>query len=333
MAAPVPLTEIWRGDRVESLHLGHVVINTPSGDILQDWGDARTVIYPRSAAKMIQALPLVESGAADAAGLNSEHLALACASHNGARLHTDRVEAWLGALGLVDEDLRCGAHIPKDEDAARVITCSGAIPRQVHNNCSGKHAGFLTLAQHLHAGPDYTDIGHPVQRAVREAWEDVTGEPVQGWAVDGCSAPNFATSLTGLSRAMAFFAAAREDAPTARERAAARLRTAMAKHPELVAGEGRACTRLMRTMRGTVAIKTGAEGVYVAILPEKKLGVALKIADGATRASEATITAILVRLGVLARDSEVAHGYLDAPIVNWRGITTGYVRAAPGLVD
>jgi L-asparaginase II len=333
MAAPVPLTEIWRGDRVESLHLGHVVISTPTGEIVQEWGDARSVIYPRSASKMIQALPLVESGAADAAGLTTEQLALACASHNGAHIHTDRVDAWLADLGLGEDDLRCGAHMPKDEAAAKEITCSGGAPRQVHNNCSGKHAGFLTLARHLHAGPEYIDIDHPVQQAVQAAWEDVTGEPVQGWSPDGCSAPNFATSLQGMARAMAYYAAAREDGASLRERSAARLRMAMAKHPELVAGEGRACTRLMRAMHGTVTIKTGAEAVYVAMLPEQKLGVALKIVDGATRASEATIAAILVRLGVLERDSEVTRTYLDAPIVNWRGITTGYIRPARGLLD
>lgn len=333
MAGPVPLTEIWRGDRIESLHMGHVVINTPSGDILQDWGDARTVIYPRSASKMIQALPLVESGAADAMGLGTEQLALACASHNGAHIHTDRVEAWLSELGLADDDLRCGAHMPKDEEAAKELTCAGDHPRQVHNNCSGKHAGFLTLAKHLGAGPEYIEIDHPVQQAVREAWEDVTGEPVAGWSPDGCSAPNFASSMSGLSKAMAFFAAAREDGATVRERAAARLRMAMAKHPDLVAGEGRACTRLMRAMKGSVTIKTGAEAVYVAMIPQKKLGVVLKITDGATRASEATIAAILVRLGVLERDDAVVGSYLNAPIVNWRGITTGYIRPAPGLLD
>lgn len=333
MAAPVPLTEIWRGDRIESLHLGHVVISAPSGEILQDWGDARAVIYPRSAAKMIQALPLVESGAADSAGLSSEQLALACASHNGAHIHTDRVDAWLTDLGCSDDDLRCGVHMPQDAAAAKEITCSDGAPRQVHNNCSGKHAGFLTLTKHLGAGPDYNDIDHPVQQAIRAAWEDVTGEPVHGWSPDGCSAPNFASSLQGFARAMAYFAAAREDSATPRERAAARLRAAMVKHPELVAGEGRACTRLMRAMKGNVAIKTGAEGVYVAILPQQKLGVALKIADGATRASEAAITAILVRLGVLERDSEVTRSFMHAPIVNWRGITTGHIHPAPGIID
>ncbi|GKY86268.1 asparaginase [Sinisalibacter aestuarii] len=333
MSNPVPLTEIWRGDRVESLHLGHAVICAPSGEILRAWGDPDAVIYPRSSAKMIQALPLVESGAAEAAGLTSEHLALACASHDGAHIHTDRVDAWLTGLGLDDDDLRCGPQMPDDPAAMKELLCADAEPRQVHNNCSGKHAGFLTLTKHLGAGPDYVGIDHPVQQAVKAAWEDVTGEPVQGWSPDGCSAPNFAGSLKGLARAMAYFAAAREDGDSPRERAAARLRAAMAKHPELVAGEGRACTRLMRAMNGAVVVKTGAEAVYVAIVPERKLGVALKIADGATRASEATVTALLIRLGVLERGGEAAASYLDAPILNRRGITTGHIRAAPGLLD
>ena len=331
MGEPVALVEIWRGDRIESLHLGHVAVWGPEG-LMESWGDPKAVVYPRSAAKMIQALPLVESGAADAFGLGTEQLALACASHSGAHMHTDRVDAWLAILGLGDDDLRCGAQPPRDPVASKEIICADGKPRQVHNNCSGKHTGFLTLAKHISAGPDYIDIDHPVQIAVREAWEDVTGEPVHGWSPDGCSAPNFATSLTGLARAMAFFAAARPDAETARGRAAARLRMAMAKHPELVAGEGRACTGLMRAMKGTVAIKTGAEAVYVAIVPAKRIGIALKIADGATRASEAAIAALLVRHGVLDRDHPETRKRLDAPIVNWRGITTGYIRPAPGFI-
>ena len=333
MAEPVKLTEIWRGDRIESLHLGHAVICRPGGEIVEAWGDPEVVIYPRSAAKMIQALPLVESGAADAAGLSTERLALACASHQGGHIHTDRVETWLGELGLDDTDLRCGQQMPSDKDASKELICSGSAPRQVHNNCSGKHTGFLTLARHLGAGPEYLEIDHPVQVAVREAWEDVTGEPVHGWAVDGCSAPNFATSLHGLARAMAFFAEARADSDSPRARAAARLRSAMAAHPDLVAGEGHACTGLMRAMTGAVAVKTGAEAVYVAMVPARKTGIALKIIDGATRASEAAITALLVRHGLLDRDHPETRKRLDPPIVNWRGITTGQVRPAPGLLD
>jgi len=131
---------------------------------------------------MIQALPLVESGAADAAGLGSEHLALACASHGGGRIHTERVAAWLSGLRLDDGDLRCGAHLPGDSAERKRLICSNQSPCQVHNNCSGKHAGFLTLNRHMNAGPDYVEIGHPVQRAVRRAFEEVTGETAAGWA-------------------------------------------------------------------------------------------------------------------------------------------------------
>jgi L-asparaginase II len=327
MQGAVPLVEVWRGDMVESLHLGHAVICDARGDIVAAWGDPQQVIYPRSACKMIQALPLVEAGAA--AGLGDEHLALACASHNGAAIHTGRVARWLSDLGLGETDLRCGPQLPEDPTARESLICGHAAPGQVHNNCSGKHAGFLTLGRHLGAGPEYVEPDHPVQRAVRSAFEEVTGEESPRFAIDGCSAPNFATSVHGLARAMARFAAAEGDG--ARETAMRRLRGAMMRHPDLVAGEGRACTVMMRGLAARAAVKTGAEGVFVAILPELRLGIALKIADGATRASECAITALLVRLGLLHRDDPVAKLYLDAPQRNRRGIVTGTIRAAPGV--
>ncbi len=316
--AAVPLAEVERGGRLESLHLGHAVICGPDGGILEAWGDPDAVIFPRSSCKMIQALPLVESGAADAAGLGSEQLALACASHQGAAIHTARVAAWLEGLGLGDDDFRCGPELPREEAARLACLCGGDPVRQIHNNCSGKHAGFLTLTRHLGAGPDYVDPAHPVQQAVRAAFEEVTGELSPGFGIDGCSAPNFATSVAGLARAMAAFAAARSD--STRGEAMVRLREAMVRHPDLVAGEGRACTALMRAMSG-VAVKTGAEGVFVAILPAQGLGIALKVQDGATRAAEAAIAALLVRSGAL--DAAVAESWTAAPIVNRRGLVTG----------
>ncbi len=326
MQGAVPLVEIWRGDMVESLHLGHAVICDAGGGIVAAWGNPGQVIYPRSACKMIQALPLVESGAAEAAGLGSEHLALSCASHNGAAIHTDRVSRWLDGLSLGEAALRCGPQMPDDPVAREALTCGHVAPGQVHNNCSGKHAGFLTLGRHLGAGPEYVEPDHPVQRAARAAFEEVTGEPSPRYAIDGCSAPNFATSLHGLARGMARFASATE--ADSRGRAMVRLREAMMRHPELVAGEGRSCTLLMRAMGGRAAVKTGAEGVFVAIVPGAGLGVAVKIADGATRAAECAIAALLVRLGLIAAEDPAARRYLDAPILNRRGIVTGAVRAA-----
>ena len=280
---------------------------------------------------MLQALPLIESGAADARALTPQHLALACASHNGAAIHTDRVGAWLDDLGLADSDLRCGAHMPRDPVAHEALLCSQTAPCQVHNNCSGKHAGFLTLNQHLGAGPDYVDFTHPVQRACLEAFESVTGEVSPGHGIDGCSAPNFMCSLQGMARAMAFFAGAREGADK-RQSAAVRLWQAMVAHPDLVAGEGRACTELMRACTQPVALKTGAEAFYIAIIPGLKLGVALKITDGNERGSECAIAAILVRLGVLDADHPATRKFMNAPIRNWRGIETGMIKPAAALL-
>ena len=326
-----PMVELWRGGMLESAHAGHAVVCDAAGQIVQAWGNPETVIFPRSSCKMLQALPLIESGAADAAGLTPAQLALACASHDGAGLHVGMVGRWLDSLGLAETDLRCGAHDPFDlAERDRLIRASEA-PCQYHNNCSGKHAGFLTLTRHIKAGPEYTEIDHPLQRAIRAATEEVTDEPSPGYGIDGCSAPNFATSLHGLARAMASFAAA-SDGGNTRQRAMYRLTHAMADHPELVEGDGSACTELMRAMGGRVAIKYGAEAVFTAILPEHRLGIALKIVDGGKRAAETAMAALLVRLGVLDAAHPVTGKWLNAVQTNRRGIVTGILKPAEGFI-
>lgn len=327
--AAVPMVELWRGGMLESTHAGHAVI-WGKGGIQAAWGDPAAVIFPRSSCKMLQALPLLESGAADAAGLTEAQLALSCASHQGAKIHTDMVSNWLADLGLGEADLRCGAHMPNDPEAKKGLICSDTAPCQIHNNCSGKHSGFLTWTRHAKAGPEYVELDHPLQKAIKLAFEEVTGEDSPGHGIDGCSAPNFASSVAGLARAMAFFASANPDGDT-RNRAAARLTRAMAAYPELVAGEGRACTDLMRAMNGRVAVKTGAEAVFVAILPDQQTGIALKIVDGGTRGAEAAIVALLVKLGALPAAHPVVAQYLTGPQKNWRGIVTGEMRLAPGF--
>lgn len=326
----VPMVEIHRGPVVESWHAGHAVICDGSGQIVDAWGDPEAVVLPRSSSKMIQALPLVASGAARAAGLGADRLALACASHEGAPLHARLVEAWLAERGLSETDLICGPQPSRDKDLRFSMIREGRAPGRVLNTCSGKHTGFLTLAQHLKAGPDYVDPAHPVQVACREAFEEVTGESSPGFGIDGCSAPNFATTMGGMARAMAFYASAgaRGDAQS---RAAAELVAAMIAHPVLVAGEGRACTLLMRAAKEPVAIKTGAEGYFVAILPERGMGVAVKIADGATRAAECVIAALLVRLGVLEAGHPDVARFLNPPVRNWDGLVTGEIRPVAGL--
>jgi L-asparaginase II len=258
--------------------------------------------------------------------LSTAQLAFACASHGGMPIHVEMARDWVAALDLKETDLRCGAHYPFDHDSEFAMISAGDKPCQFHNNCSGKHSGFLTLGKHLKAGPEYIESDHPVQKAVLEQFERVTGETSPGFGIDGCSAPNFASTLHGMARAMAHFAASAEDS------AEARLHRAMRQHPEYVSGEGRTCTELMRAMNGKVAIKTGAEGFYTAILPDQKLGIALKIEDGTTRASECAMAAILVKLGVLEADHPAALRVMNAPVLNRREVTTGYIRPAPALI-
>lgn len=328
MATPIPMVELWRGGMLESTHLGHAVICGPGGQIVESWGDPAAVIFPRSSCKMLQALPMVESGAAS--GLTDAQLALSCASHQGAAIHIDMVSRWLSDLGMGERDLRCGAHDPADKAEKDRLTIAHEGPCQLHNNCSGKHAGFLHMNRHIGGDAEYVEIDHPLQRLIRQGFEEVTEEHSPGYGIDGCSAPNFATTVHGLARSMAAFANA-SDGGDARERAMHRLTRSMAAYPELVAGEGRACTELMRAMEGRVAIKTGAEAVFVAIVPEKKLGIALKITDGGTRASEAAIAALLVRLGVLDANHSATQKRLNTPQVNWRGIRTGELRLSAGF--
>jgi L-asparaginase II len=327
------LAEIWRGGILECVHRGAAVICRPGGEVAAAWGDPGRVILPRSSCKMVQALPLVESGAADAAGLTERHLALACASHSGAHVHTDLAARWLAGLGLGEADLRCGPQVPDDEAARHALWAEHREPGQIHNNCSGKHSGMLTLNRHLGGGAEYVDPEHAVQRAIRAATAETAREEVTRFAVDGCSAPNFAVTLTGLATAMAGFAAPDQAFSGARAAAAARLRDAMMAHPVLVAGEGRYCTRMMLVLGGRAALKTGAEGVLVAILPEAGLGIALKVDDGAGRGAQAAMTALLARAGVLDRAHPIHADYADAPLLNRRGIDCGRIRAAATLYE
>ena len=204
-AGAVALVEMVRGERVESVHRGHAVVCDGAGAVVEAWGEPSAVIYPRSACKMLQALPLLESGAGR--DLTDRQAALACASHQGAAVHTAMVADWLASMGMAEPDLRCGSHMPYAEDAAADLIRAGEAPCQLHNNCSGKHAGFLALSRRLGGGPDYVAVDHPVQVAVREAFEAVTGMESPGWGIDGCSAPNFATRLDALGGAMGRFAA------------------------------------------------------------------------------------------------------------------------------
>ncbi|MEM7719494.1 MAG: asparaginase [Pseudomonadota bacterium] len=329
MPDAVPLVETTRGPFLESRHFGHAVIARANGEVVAAWGDANKIVLPRSSHKMLQALPLVESGAA--ASLTSEQLALACASHSAEEIHITRVAAWLNDLGLQEHDLCCGPTPSLDQERRHQMIRDGQLYSRLHSDCSGKHAGFLTLSAYLSADNRYVEPDHPVQRAVRGAIEEMAEQDSPGFGIDGCSAPNYALSLVGMATAMAKFATFGQGG-SARDMACVALREAMMRHPELVSGTRRSCNDLMRAARGKAAVKSGAEGFYVAILPDVKLGIALKIEDGATRASEAAMAALLVRCGAIEAHAPGVKRYLNSPVQSFNQELVGTIRPAASLL-
>jgi L-asparaginase II len=327
------LVEVWRGPSVESRHRGAVAVADAEGARVLALGDVAAAVFPRSAIKALQALPLVETGAADRYGLDDQELALACSSHSGEPAHVAGVSRMLAKAGLDASALACGAHWPINQAAAFALAGTGA-PTALHNNCSGKHAGFLCLAcamQIDHRG--YWRPEHPVQRQVRAVLEDLTGASLgpDRCAVDGCSVPTWAIPLEDLARAFAKFATGRE---LSRERAAAaaRLRAACAQHPWYVAGTGRFCTEITKLLGARVFVKTGAEGVFCGALPEQGLGIAVKCDDGAGRAAEAIMAAIIARhLPLEAAERAALARFIQRMLRNWNGTEVGSVRVTEVL--
>jgi L-asparaginase II len=333
MSNPI-LVEVLRGTLVESRHTGAVAVVDAGGKPVLALGDIETPIYPRSAVKALQALPLVESGAADLYGLGLEELALACASHSGEPGHVVTALRMLSAAGLDPSALKCGAHWPIHQPSAQALARGGGTAGAVHNNCSGKHAGFLCVA--CATGADtahYTEPSHPVQRLVRHTIESLTGVPLaqDDCAIDGCSAPAWALPLVSLARGFARFGAG-VGLTADRARAAARLRDACAAHPWHVAGTGRFCTQIMERFGARIFVKTGAEGVYCAALPEQGLGVAVKCDDGAGRAAEVMMAGTLLRMARSITDFGGLELLARVTLRNWNGIAVGAVRPTETLI-
>lgn len=310
--------EVRRGGRVESRHRAHVCVADASGRVVQALGDVDEPVYPRSAVKPFQALLLVESGAADALGLGEAELALACASHGGEPMHVERVLAWLGRIGLDPSTLACGGHPPLHAASAEALLLAGRRHGREHDNCSGKHAGMLSVARHLGLPPaGYADPHGEIQTRILAAIADTAGldaPPPAG--MDGCSLPTWALPLRGLATAAARLARPEGLAP-ARCRALQRISRAMRAFPELVAGTGRCCTGVMRALP-EITVKTGAEGVYMASLHGPGLGLALKVEDGATRASEAALLACLDALGAVPASAATALAQWARPPIRSR---------------
>jgi L-asparaginase II len=311
----------------ESLHRGAAAVVDAAGAVVLRIGDIEQPIYPRSAIKPLQALVAVESGAA-AFELGDAEIALACASHSGEPRHVAVLSSWLARIGSGIDSLECGVHAPLDEIAALAIRRAGKSPTAAHNNCSGKHAGFITAARHLgHQVSGYVAYDHPVQQRLLSILEPMTGLDLGGAprGVDGCGIPVIGIPLHNIALAMARLADPR-DQPEWLAGAAGRIHRAMAAEPFMAAGSGRFDTRVIAETGGRALVKGGAEGVHCAALPSLGLGIALKIDDGATRASEVVMGLLLRHLGALTDDhSRHLSDLLEPVIRNRAGASVGCI--------
>lgn len=327
------LVEVLRGKTVESRHAGTVVVADADGRLVLALGNVERPVFPRSAVKALQAIPLVESGAADAFGLSGEELAVACASHSGDRVHVEAVRNLLAKAGLDQSYLACGAHWPVSDKAMRALMRDARGPQAIHNNCSGKHAGMLAAAVHLGLDPrGYERPDHALQVTIKGIVSETCGIALDrnGMGVDGCSVPTWALPLSALARGFARLGTGEGMTPS-RARAARRLLDACFAHPVLVAGEGRFDTIAMSALAPGLFVKGGAEGVHCAALPGLGLGVALKIDDGAKRGTERALAEVIATLLPEARRALAEQ--LEGEILNWRGTGVGRIDAAPALSE
>ncbi|WP_296100771.1 asparaginase [uncultured Agrobacterium sp.] len=330
-----PVTvEVTRGNIVESRHRGMAVVVDGDGKIVFSAGEVERPVFPRSACKAMQALFMVESGAADAYGFGNRELALSCASHSGEEAHVGLAASMLTRAGKDVDDLECGAHWSLDQTALIAQARRMDKPTALHNNCSGKHSGFICACSHnLIETRDYVRGDHPLQREIRAAMESLTGTAIaeDSCGVDGCSIPAYAVPLKALAHGFAKMATGRGLEPI-RAQASRRLIEACMAEPFYVAGTGRTCTKLMEIAPGKIFAKTGAEGVFVGILPEKGLAIAVKCEDGTTRAAEAMIASLLARY---FESDSAERAALDAmanrSLKNWNGIHVGDIRVTSSL--
>lgn len=323
------LVEITRGNLVESRHRGAVSVVDADGATVTALGDVERRVFPRSAVKALQAIPLIESGIADRYGLTDAEIALCCASHSGEPEHVAGAASILSKAGRDKGCLECGAHWPLGEEATLDLAASGAKPSALHNNCSGKHAGFVCLSCGLDADPTgYIKFDHVVQKTIRVSLEDFTGAShtpdVAG--IDGCSIPTYGVPLPALALGFAKFGTGTGISWDC-AKAAGRIRQAVAKHPFMVGGTGRFDTIVMEALRERVFVKSGAEGVYCATIPELGYGIALKVDDGTGRASQAIMAALILQFLPLEDGERALIEGLARPVIrNWNGFEVGAIR-------
>ncbi len=319
---------LWRGAEIESVHALDAAFVDSDGAALALYGEPEHRAYLRSSAKPIQVLPLIERGLIDRFGFTSAEIAVMVSSHNGEPFQIDAVTTILAKARIDVESLQCGPHEPLHPPAAKSLRRLGEEPSSLHNNCSGKHAGMLAVCKAEGWPLDtYLDPDHPLQRRIRSLVAVLAGvdESSIGVAVDGCGLPTFAVSIHSMATAYARLAAADQARDTDLARAVGKAFDAMAAHPEHVAGSDRLCTAIMAAHGERVVVKTGAEGVYCGALRGEGRGLALKIVDGARRAQDVALVALLVEFGAI--DSSGLDAFARPEVTNWAGDVVGHLDA------
>lgn len=323
--------EVTRNRTVESRHFGAAVVCDHQGKVVKSWGTIDNLVFPRSALKPLLAIQLIESGASDAYALNDAELSLACSSHQGEQMHQNLVESWLKRLGLTENHLACGAVLPEHTESAHKLLAAGQQGCRIHHNCSGKHTGLLTTALHLGlALENYHLLDHPLQQLSLSTLSDVANIDLKKYPVgiDGCGLPAPTMPLLQLAHATARFANP-ADLSDYRAHAIYQLHQAISNEPLYIAGHGSVVSELNEVTNGAVLAKTGAEGIVTAALPERSLGIALKIIDGSSRARSVALFAILDYLGALSDDEkQKLQTHIVPTIENSRGLAVGEIRPA-----
>ena len=325
------LAHVIRGNTVESIHRGHLIVIDGDGKTVASVGDPSTVTFFRSASKAFQAIPCITSGAADAFGFTENEIALAAASHSGEVVHVALATRMLAKIGLSESDLKCGAHLPFSEVDAGHMVRAGEEPTQLHNNCSGKHVAMLALAKHIGADlATYDEIDNRVQKRILRCVADFCemSEDQIAIGIDGCSAPNFAVSVEAMARSFINLISPSKF-PEVTQNACSRIVSAMMKYPELIGGTGRLDTMLMQLAPGQIISKVGADGVWLCgVLPSEKyptgLGIALKVEDGDDHRGRPVVAVeVLRQLGILSSSDLL--DLSPMPIKSRRGDPVGYV--------
>ena len=317
--------EVQRGGFQESLHLVHAVVTDSSGKVVESWGDIDFLTFPRSAVKPLQAIPLILSGAEERFQMSSAELAMACSSHGAESAHLRVVSSWLKRIGCGVDDLECGSHWPSHEESAHDLARAGSYPFALHNNCSGKHIGFLTLARQRQLdSKGYIHPDHPIQQEIRSTLQymmelDLRDAPM---GIDGCSIPTWGVPLKAIAKGFARFVTG-DQLTKEHQGACEKLRSAMVAEPFYVAGTNRHCTKVMKAFGGSVVCKTGAEGVFAAGIHELGLGIALKAQDGTQRAAEVALSHILQQVGVNPENPDFS---IEQPLYNRNQWNIGSVR-------